>query len=1479
VSRRPRLLRPLALALLLVAGPAVAQPSARAIATLVVEPPVAAPEQAALAEAVAMWLRVELAAAGVPVAERGAATGGGDRLRGELRVAEGAVEVRLRLDDGASGKLIAGVRRRGPLIDLGELVRDAASRLLERVRLPSGRLRDALAPSLEELARTGRALAWLDAGELARARRELANRVSSLAAAVVAQIDAAADAPATPAAERARVRLAAGDAAASQALVAAEPGLDADARTLLAAAELAREQNNPRRERELLARGVALAPDDGEAALAYGRSLASVSPAEARPVLERAGRLLPDDPDPLEQLAALPDGAAHRAAAAERAAARFELARAQRLIETDAGSSPERAAEARRRVGDLQLGVGDAERARLAYEHAIELRPDDTEAWKGLARARGAAGDATGAEAAFREALARRPDDAETLRGLGELQLADGRPGHARPALERALALDPGDAAARVGLARALEATGESERAGEVLESGELDDPEALRGAAEVQRARGARAAAARALERAIELDPGDPELHASLAEVREGDGSQEAARESRERAFLLGGNGEVGALAAEPDAGARAEGEGFDGAAYLAQLVASFPSENAGSRLPITRVALLGLRPEAGWRAQLERWLAPRRLDLARIEADLGRALGARFERVAPDPDDPSLDLAPAWQPAPSRSDIARMNADLGTHAIVVARVIAAERDSDWQGVFAGRGLEVRMLLGADADVASLFANAQALARAEAAYEVWNPGALALYALLALAFAARVARGWGTLVVGIDYERLGPSLFTARLSRKPGRVRATADDRKGGRQRRFRQKIRELGRYQRTVVGRSARFRALPSREWHVAVHGLLEHSISREVIGRYFDEKRVHVARWKTTTVSFDFRANECSVEVSVTRAGAPVDRCAVAVEGVARSLRYTHAGCALVELGKGAHTILVGHQGRVVARRIRVEVLEPLSVAIELDDPDARVFDGCLEAVEPFLAGAREAAAAQLERAGQADVARRLRGEAAAARGDGAAAAELFEQSGRLAEAARAWLAQGRPERAAACFERLGQLAPAGEAWRAAGEAARAAHAYEQAGDYEAAIECYEAAGDRERLGELLERTEAWFEAAHVALERGDADRAIASLQKLSPGDPRYIDACRTLAEIFAERGETRLAIGQLDDAVAVAGAEHLAELQERRGVLLERAGRLPEALEAWEEVRRRDFHRAGAAERIDALRAAIAARERAEQATRVRTEAAPDRPQEERYAIQGELGRGGMGIVHRAHDRRLGRTIALKRLPESLREHPKVVELFLREARAAAQLNHPNIVTVHDVDQRDGAYFITMECLEGLPLHHLLRKHGRFPAGVVARLGLQVCAGLGFAHARGIVHRDIKTANLFMTRDKVVKIMDFGLAKSLAEVRRAGTVIGGTPNYMAPEQAVGDAVDAHADLYALGVTLFELATGTLPWTEGDVVYHHRHTPPPDPRERAADVPDALAELILQLMAKQPADRPSSAAEVAARLRAML
>ncbi len=271
-----------------------------------------------------------------------------------------------------------------------------------------------------------------------------------------------------------------------------------------------------------------------------------------------------------------------------------------------------------------------------------------------------------------------------------------------------------------------------------------------------------------------------------------------------------------------------------------------------------------------------------------------------------------------------------------------------------------------------------------------------------------------------------------------------------------------------------------------------------------------------------------------------------------------------------------------------------------------------------------------------------------------------------------------------------------------------------------------------------------------------------------------------------------------------------------------------------------METWESIRARDFHYP---EATSEDRRAAPRRSRSERATRatLATRRAARR-RECATRLLGEIGRGGMGVVLKARDKRLGRIVALKRLPDNLRNHPTAVRLFLREARAAAALNHRNIVTLFDAGQEGDQYFLTMELLEGFPLHDVLEKRGKLSPRDAARLGAQACAGLEYAHAQGVVHRDIKTSNLFFTRDRVLKIMDFGLAKMTEEVRRAATVVGGTPYYMAPEQAAGEDVDHRADQYALGVTLFELVTGDVPFRDGDVTYHHRHTPAPDPRKAA-------------------------------------
>jgi len=254
--------------------------------------------------------------------------------------------------------------------------------------------------------------------------------------------------------------------------------------------------------------------------------------------------------------------------------------------------------------------------------------------------------------------------------------------------------------------------------------------------------------------------------------------------------------------------------------------------------------------------------------------------------------------------------------------------------------------------------------------------------------------------------------------------------------------------------------------------------------------------------------------------------------------------------------------------------------------------------------------------------------------------------------------------------------------------------------------------------------------------------------------------------------------------------------------------------------------------------------------------------------------DRYRLEAQLGKGGMGVVYRAYDTLLERTVAVKVLGvEGLGSEGRA--RLLREARAAAQLNHPNIVSIHDAGESAGQPFIVMELVEGDSLHE------RRPAALdeILRIAIQICAALQHAHGRGIVHRDLKPENILLTPNGTVKLSDLGLARSLASRLTSEGSIVGTVFYLAPEQALGEPTDGRADLYALGVLLYELCAGQLPFTADDplaVISQHLYAPVVPPRAIRPELPAALDALIVRLLAKQPADRPADAAQVRAALR---
>jgi len=251
---------------------------------------------------------------------------------------------------------------------------------------------------------------------------------------------------------------------------------------------------------------------------------------------------------------------------------------------------------------------------------------------------------------------------------------------------------------------------------------------------------------------------------------------------------------------------------------------------------------------------------------------------------------------------------------------------------------------------------------------------------------------------------------------------------------------------------------------------------------------------------------------------------------------------------------------------------------------------------------------------------------------------------------------------------------------------------------------------------------------------------------------------------------------------------------------------------------------------------------------------------------------------------MGEVWLAEDTMLKRRVAIKLLPASISANQRNVQRFLREARSAAKLNHPNVVMVYQVGEHEGQIFIVMEYVEGGTLADEVRQRGALPWREATRWIRDAAAGLAAAHAVGLVHRDIKPSNLMRTVQGAVKVADFGLARAQEDsiqVTRPGTVLG-TPAYMAPEQGRGQPVDARADLYSLTCSYYALLTGKAPYegtTSTAVIYQHVHEPFPDPRQAVGDLPEGVCRILRRGACKNPLDRFQTADELVEALDAVL
>src|SRR5574342_127378 len=248
---------------------------------------------------------------------------------------------------------------------------------------------------------------------------------------------------------------------------------------------------------------------------------------------------------------------------------------------------------------------------------------------------------------------------------------------------------------------------------------------------------------------------------------------------------------------------------------------------------------------------------------------------------------------------------------------------------------------------------------------------------------------------------------------------------------------------------------------------------------------------------------------------------------------------------------------------------------------------------------------------------------------------------------------------------------------------------------------------------------------------------------------------------------------------------------------------------------------------------------------------------------------RYQLLQRIGTGGMADVFRARDLMLERYVAIKVLRADYSENKSFQERFRQEARAAANLSHPNIVTVHDFGLDRGQLFIVMEHVPGSDLKTLLRQRGRFSVDGGIPLMVQACAGIGYAHRAGLVHCDIKPHNMIVTPDGRLKVTDFGIARALSTILpdERADVVWGSPQYFSPEQATGEAPSPASDVYSLGVVLYEVLTGALPFTaptSEELARMHLESAPIPPSEYVPDLPPALEQIVLKVLSKEPAAR---------------
>lgn len=517
--------------------------------------------------------------------------------------------------------------------------------------------------------------------------------------------------------------------------------------------------------------------------------------------------------------------------------------------------------------------------------------------------------------------------------------------------------------------------------------------------------------------------------------------------------------------------------------------------------------------------------------------------------------------------------------------------------------------------------------------------------------------------------------------------------------------------------------------------------------------------------------------------------------------------------------------------------------------------------------------------------LKKSNNTEEAARLEGEHLFQQGELLNAIEKFKEAKDYARCADLYSDLQEYKQAAEMHELAGQNYLAGKIFMDEKEYLRAGENFEKAQYFDDAIAAYKEGKYEHKILDLYDRSGQYFEMAEYFLSKKLPEQAIAAAQKIDKKDPKYRFALYIRGRAAYEQGDYTKAQNLFADSLDLTDELNSRDLNTLHYYALAEQYQNAEdfkSLEIIETKLAENKIEPTAIDKANKIREMI--KERA--VSRVSQSRAIPIPgtgiqgtssipttigSERRYEIIKEIGRGGMGVVYLAKDTRLDREVALKVLPTSIKSNDRVIQTFIREAKSAAALNHPNIITVFDTGVQDGDYYISMEVIDGKTIKKILKKKGKFAYPVVIELLKQLLSALEYAHSKSVVHRDLTTSNIMWTKQKLIKIMDFGLAKVIHNLQSEQSIIGGTPSFMSPEQTLGKPADHRTDIYSLGICIFEMCLGTLPFSKGDLGYHHLHTPPPIPKEIDPTIPDSMNDVILRCMQKKPEDRFQSVAEI--------